>query len=161
VQALGSLGVGQSRVVEFAVIANIPGDQLMAKLGFSVLEGERRIGLLDDTRRVPVRNEYRISVTKGKETLRNATLSRLSYTVRNVSSDALFKSLQVSARVESTNSADFEIVGPNPQLLSPVNRGQETSFTVPVMVKSTNGGGVVILEVREDGRVVVVHRLRF
>jgi hypothetical protein len=127
----------------------------------SVASG-RRIGLLDETHEVPVMNDYKISlVNPDLPALAKAGVTRLNYIVRNVNTRLSPKGLQLIVRVLGDRAQDFSVVGPNPQYLIPLLTGQTTAFVVPMLAKLDGSHGTVELEVQEDGRAVVIHRVNF
>lgn len=42
-----------------------------------------------------------------------------------------------------------------------MQKGQSVVFTLPVLVKNSNAGGTLELEVQEDGEAAVIHRVNF
>lgn len=160
---LGTLAPGAEKIVEYRVIARSRQSEIPTALTVDARTGAgRRIGLLSENRAVPVVNDYRIYADENAlPGLRKAGLTRLSYSIRNIGARTLMKSLQLSIRVISADGSELKVVGPNPQFLSPLVQGQTTRFVIPVLAKAANGGGVVELEVKEDGRTVVINRNKF
>ncbi len=156
------LAAGESRVLEFPAIAHTPANSANFKSVLSLwTPGSRRVGLLDQAQEVPVANDYRITTKTAVGTLRAGGIVRVEYQITNVSSRLTSKSLQVSARVLGPNAANFSIVGPNPQFLSPLDAGKTKGFVIPVLSKNGNGGGTLELQVQEAGVPVVIHRIDF
>ncbi|NUM88461.1 MAG: hypothetical protein HUU37_04575 [Bdellovibrionales bacterium] len=160
---VGVLNAGEERVIEFKVIARGRGGaSVTAPVVFDAALGTgRRVGLLDREERIPLVNDYRIQTNGGARNLRTAGVSRVSYTITNVGSRMAMKGLQLKVSVTGENAANFAVVGPNPQYLQPLIQGQTLTFVVPVLAKSSGMGGVLELEVQEDGRPVVIHRAEF
>lgn len=161
--AVGILNPGEERVVEFGVIARRGGAVLEVPMVFQSLLGtERRVGLIDQELRIPLVNDYRIEVgIPGVRALRSAGVSRVEYTIRNVGSRLLMKGLQLKVKINGENGGNFAVIGPNPQYLSPLLQGQSLSFVVPILSRDSNSGGVLELEVQEDGRTVIISRTEF
>lgn len=160
--AVGALNPGEERVVEFPVIARQGGSSIQVPMVLqSLLGNNRRVGLIDEERRIPLVNDYRIDVGSGARTLRAAGVSRVEYTIRNVGSRLLLKGLQLKVKILGDNAGNFAVIGPNPQYLTPILQGQTISFVVPVLSRDANSGGVLELEVQEDGRTVIISRTEF
>lgn len=162
---VNGLRAGEARDVEFTVIARTPSNSIDLPIVVSAIDGSgRRVGVNDLSRRVAVENDYRITVSSKVDTLRSAGLTRAIYNLKNVSSRIDFKSIQLTVRLVDDQGqllSGFAIVGPNPQLLRPMVKGEQIRFVVPIMSAGRNDGGKLELEVREDGRLVVVHQLKF
>jgi len=159
--SLTSLKASGEGLAKFKILARTSGMTLNLPLVLSSLQGTRRVGLLDSTSEVPVVNDYRITLMQSPSSLKNKGVSRLTYTLKNISSRLVFKGLQLKVKVLGANSANFSVIGPQPQLLSPMEKGQAINFVVPVLSKNANSGGTVELEVREDGKLVVIHHAKF
>lgn len=159
---VGILNSGEERVIEFPVIAREGGSSIQVPMVVQALLGnERRVGLIDEERRVPLVNDYRIEVGAGARALRAAGVSRVEYVIRNVGSRLLMKGLQLKVKILGDNAGNFAVIGPNPQYLTPLLQGQSLSFVVPILSRDANSGGVLELEVQEDGRSVVINRTEF
>ncbi len=164
---VGSLAAGESRVVEYSAIGRGISQSESIQFGFAATEGGsitgRRIGALDMSRQFPIINDYLIDLANGAVTaLRTPGVIRIAYKVTNKSRRLMFNSLQLKVRFLNTEDpTNFVVIGPNPQLLMPIDQGESVSFTVPVMVKAANKGGVIEVEVQEAGRTVVIHREDF
>jgi len=149
-------------VVEFAAIARQGGGKRDFPILFEALARDgRRVGLYDQTDEIPVMNDYSLKATSTVAGLRKAGMQRVEYRVRNESSRLAPKSLQMHAKVIGKDGTAFNIVGPNPQYLSPLRQGQSTVFVVPVLVGADNAGGTLELTIGESGRTVVIHRAEF
>ena len=160
---VGVLAPGESKVVEFGVIARAGGAPRIPFVLEATAAG-RRIGLVDQTREIPVINDYTIELEGSAASLSKGGVARLYYKVKNVNSRVVLKSLQLKARIlakDSRESDAFVVIGPNPQYLNPLLQGQSTKFVIPILAKHENNGGIVELEVQESGRTVVVHRVEF
>ncbi len=160
---VGVIDAGASKDVEFKVITRGHGSSIRVPYVIEVTNGQgRRIGLVDRTRQVPLVNDYRIDLGGGTpEALRAAGVTRVRYTITNVSSREVMKGLELSVTVEGDNKSNFEIIGPNPQYFLPVRQGMSRSFNVPILVRSAGAKGTLQLEVKEDGNTVVIHRVEF
>lgn len=159
---LGVLQPGESRAIEFQVISRSPDSQMTLPLSLVVDDGQsRRIGLYDTQAQVPVENDYRIRIGGDLSGLRRGGMVRANYEIRNFGSDRLFKGLQLRARVLGPDAEAFMILGPNPQYLSPIERGNSIQFVLPVFAKGPNQGGELEVEVLEDGISTVIHRVQF
>jgi hypothetical protein len=164
---VGAIAAGETKTVEYSVTGRDLSDSSTVQMGFVATEGAsvsgRRVGVLDLSRQFPVVNDYRIDLANsGVAALRTAGLTRLNYTIKNVSRRLMYNSLQVKVTFRNTeDAANFVVVGPNPQYLLPMDQGETTSFTIPVLVKAANRGGVIEVEVQEAGRTVVIHREDF
>lgn len=161
--AVGVLNAGEERVIDYKVIARgRGGSSISAPVVFEAALGTgRRVGLMDREERIPLVNDYRIHTNGAASNLRTAGVTRVSYTITNVGSRMVMKGLQLKVSVTGDNSANFAVVGPNPQYLQPLLQGQNLTFVVPVLAKSSGMNGVLELEVQEDGRTVVIHRAEF
>jgi hypothetical protein len=159
---LGVLAPGESRVIEVPVIARTDADSVVMPMTFDVRDtSNRRTGFFSATRTFPLVNDYRVNVSPAGLNLRKPGLTRIEYAIRNVQSQGTYKSLQLSLRVLGPAADDFVMPGPNPQYLPPLVQGKTLSFVFPVMTQNANGGGTLELEIREAGRTVVIHRLKF
>ena len=157
-----SLASGSESLVEFTVIARTPLDFAQVPLAFSVNgQSGRRVGMLASNVSLPVANDYRVRIVSPHVGLRSTGINRLEYHLRNVGSRLLYKGLQLEVKVLGENAENFAVLGPKPQYLTPLDRGGEIYFTIPVLSRSANSGGVLELSVFEDGRLTVVHRLQF
>ncbi len=160
---VNSLAVGATTIVEFAVIGRT--SEINPRIPLVILatnESARRVGLLDFSGQIPTVNDYKISVSGSAQSLRSSGVTRIPYTIRNISSRLLFKGLQLQIRVlEAEDPEAFAILGRNPQYLTPLENGQSLSFVFPILAKRPNKGAVIELEVQEDGRTTVVHRFDF
>jgi len=158
----GVLAPGASGVFEFRVIAHTGGNTLQVPITFgAILGGGRRVGLLETNKAYPVRNDFRVLPTSDLSTLRNKGVTRVSYKITNIGSTDQFKGLQLKVSVLGPNRDKFQVVGPNPQFLPPMDRGIATTFVVPLLAKEKNTGGKVQIEIQEDGKTVVVHQAAF
>jgi hypothetical protein len=158
----GILQAGASGVFEFRVIAHTGGNSLQVPLTFGAILGNgRRVGLLQTNDSFPVRNDFRIKPTSALDGLRKKGVTRITYRITNVGSADQFKGLQLKISVLGANAAKFQVVGPNPQYLPPLDKGQSTDFVVPLLAKEANTGGKVQLEIQEDGKTVVIHQAAF
>lgn len=159
---IGILNPGEERIVSFKVIARVPLTSVQLPIALEGLaENGRRIGLLDQLEQVPVLNDYKIGLKTDITVLRKPGLIRADYTIRNVNSRFILKGLQLLARIKNETDSNFAILGPNPQYLNPIVKNQTLSFLIPVLSKTENKGGILELEVQEDGRVVVIHQAKF
>lgn len=157
------LNPGESRIISYTVIARTTAESVKIPLALTVTDSSgRRIGLLDEDRRAPVSNDYRIALTVATDSLRKAGVTRAYYKVRNTGSRLLYKWLQLKIRVVGTENPDnFVVIGPNPQFLKPLERGETAQFVVPVLVKEDNAGGILELEIMEDGDTAAIHQAEF
>lgn len=161
-EQIGALGPGESRVVEFPLVARVPADAVQLPLTLTATTGEgRRVGLLASGREVKVSNEYRVSLSGNVGNLRNAGVTRIEYAVRNLSSGATHRALQLTVRAVGPGADNFAVLGFNPHYLAPLERGQVVQFVVPITSKSASAGGVLEFELHEQGRPVVIHRAKF
>jgi hypothetical protein len=160
---MSALSPGGEQVLEFAAIARKSGSSIAIPVVFQALQGadRRRIGLLDETREIPLANDYRIEILTALENLRKPGVTRVEYRITNVGERAAPKGLQLKLAVNGDASANFSAVGPNPQYLSPLSAGKSSKFVMPVMSREVNLGGQLELQVQENGRTVVVHRKDF
>jgi hypothetical protein len=160
--SLASLAVGESKQVELTVIARKGGLNLSAPLSVSAtIASGLRVGLVETVESFPLINDYKIVLKGSAANLRNAGVTKVEYTIQNVSKRSDTKSLQLWTRFREKNADNFNVIGPNPQLLKPIRSGQTLSFVVPVNAKLASSGGVIELEVKEQGRVVVLSRIEF
>jgi hypothetical protein len=157
------LAAGEERTVEFTVVARASQEYVKLPLALDVklATGGRRIGLLDETRSVPVLNDYRIRADGTGIALRKAGVTRIPYTLSNINSRLILRGLQVNVRFKGANSELFKVIGPNPQYLAAIRSGKSRSFVIPVMATVDNDGAVLEIEVQEDGKTVVIHQLDF
>lgn len=160
---VASLPTGGSAVVEFKAIARTQESSPRIPLALMVTSmNARRVGALDFSGEVPVMNDYRITVSGNLDSLRSTGITRIPYVIRNISSRLLFKGLQLKMTVLDAEDEDtFAILGRNPQFLTPLDNGRSLSFVFPVLVKKPNSGAIIELEVQEDGRTTVIHRVNF
>jgi hypothetical protein len=164
---VGSLAAGESRIVEYSAIGRSITDSSSIPLGLVATENGsvtgRRIGLLDLSRQFPVVNDYFIDLANNSvAALRTPGVVRVNYTIKNRSSRIMFNSLQLKVRFLNTEDpTNFVVIGFNPQFLLPMDQGETVTFTVPVLVKAANKGGVIEAEVQEGGKTVVIHREDF
>ncbi|MGZ3698240.1 MAG: hypothetical protein ACXWP5_08900, partial [Bdellovibrionota bacterium] len=159
---VGVLQPGESRVIEFTAIDRGTGSVVEAPMVFQASTAEgRRVGLIDGEQRIPLVNDYRISLSTGAGALRSNGVTRVQYTITNVSSRLLLKGMQLKVSVLGDASKNFVVIGPNPQYLTPLIQGQSLSFEVPSLVTAGNSGGTLQLELQEDGRTVVINRTDF
>ncbi len=158
---LSSLNPGESAIVKFVVIGRQGGNPEIPLAFEALTTSGRRIGLLDKTFEVPVLNDYTITLKQVPQSLREVGITRVDYVIDNVSSRLIMRSLQLITRFTPNEGEPFVVVGPNPQYLRPLLKGQATSFVVPVFAKEKNNGGILELEVQENGQTVVIHRVQF
>ena len=128
---------------------------------FEAAGSGRRWGLLDLTKELPVVNDYSIRLSSDVAALKRQGVARLEYVIRNESSRLGFQGLQLHARILGSSTAEFQVIGPNPLLLSPLVPGQAVSFLVPVLALRDGLAGTLELEVKENGQTVVIHRKEF
>jgi hypothetical protein len=161
-QTISSLGPQQDIVVGFPVIARKGGASVSFPISLvATTERGRRVGILETAPTVAVANDYEVTLLTDVKLLKKAGVQRINYKVVNRSSRAVVKGLQLRTQVMGRNAANFKVMGPNPQYLNPLTRGETSTFAVPVMVKEAGQGGTLELEVQEAGRTVVVHRFEF
>lgn len=162
-QRMEALNPGESRIVEFTVTAHTTESVVSIPLALSVTgAGNRRVGLLDMTSQVPVINDYRVVLSSNAQSLTTAGLTRAYYRVTNTGSRLLLKGLTLKVRFKDTDKADnFVVIGPNPQFLMPLEKGETVQFVLPILVKESNNGGTLELTLEEDGHTVVIHDANF
>lgn len=163
-QQTTTLAPGETRVLTYTVTAHTAEATAAIPMAISVTGATaRRVGLVDRTFMVPVVNDYRVAVTGGPvANLQQAGVVRLTYQVKNVGAQILYRGLQLTARFKNTDAPDnFVVIGPNPQFLWPMLQGETVQFVIPVLVREANAGAVLELEMNEDGRTVVIHRADF
>lgn len=161
-KAIPSLAVGQSIDLEYNVIAHTGDDSVSLPLATIATNANGRIlGTMSMVNETPVVNDYRISLREIPSGLRNSGVTRVQYKIVNANKRLSPRSLQLAIRVISNNKDNFSVVGPIPQYLEPLLRGQSENFTLPVRSQSPNNGGTLELVVKEQGRVVVIHRANF
>jgi hypothetical protein len=161
---LPRLLVAASEVLEYRAIARTTSATLRVPFGIEVLTAKgRRIGLVDETRSVPILNDYRVQIVSDapEKALRTKGLARLTYRIRNVSSRAFAKGLQLKIRFKNNPDGSHLVIGPNPQYLAPLQKGQSADFIVPISVQKAPVSGIMELEVQEDGKTVVIHQIKF
>jgi hypothetical protein len=161
---LAALSVQGTQILQYFATVRSTGATQKIPFGMEVLTAKgRRIGLLDETKAVPILNDYRVQVvSSGAESaLRTKGLARLTYRIRNVSSRAFAKGLQMKIRFKTGVEGSHQVIGPNPQYLAPLQKGQQADFVVPVSVLKGGTSGLLELEVFEDGKIVVIHQLKF
>ncbi|MCB0369201.1 MAG: hypothetical protein KDD45_07025, partial [Bdellovibrionales bacterium] len=160
---VGTLMAGEEKIVSFPVVGRKDTNTVNMPLLFQAsISNGRTIGLFDETQNVPVMNDYRINLTNTDlKSLNQTGITRLNYVIRNVNRRPVPKGLQVITRVNGKDGANFMVVGPNPQYIIPLITGQTTTFVVPMMAKVDGFHGQIELEVQEDGRAVVIHRVNF
>ena len=81
-----------------------------------------------------------------------------------MSSRLVFGALELYGRVFDSNGREIpeaRWIGFNPQFLLPLERGEQAKFVIPVVLPQGLSGGMVELEVRENGVPVVIHQARF
>jgi len=159
--SLGALQPGQEKVVEVEAIGRSRKAVLELPIILEVRLGAgRRVGLQDARTTVDLINDYRIMAdTTAVAALKKKGLVRLNYSIKNVGSKNALKGLQL--KISFSNPQGFRVIGPNPQFVSPLRNGQSLKFTVPIMVRDNNAGGIVELEVQENGRTTVINRNQF
>jgi hypothetical protein len=157
----GQIAPGGDKIVSFPVIGRGQGNTVDLPLVIQALESSgRRIGLIDGVQSLPVTNDYRVQIRQDTLSgLRSNGLTRIEYVVQNVSSRILLKGLSLKVTFPGSANGQFVVIGPNPQYLQPVLQGQTASFLIPVL--SSGGNGVMQVEVKEDGRTVVIDRNNF
>ncbi|NDD92209.1 hypothetical protein EBZ37_09000, partial [bacterium] len=162
---LPALAPGESREASFKIVGRTDRDLLEIPLALALSDGSRkRVAARDFSGSVPVVNDYRVKLTQGLEGLKNNGVARLAYAVRNVSSRLIFGALELQARVidaQGREVSGVRWIGFNPQFLMPLERGQQVSFVIPVVLPQGLLSGMVELEVRENGVPVVIHQARF
>jgi hypothetical protein len=161
-QDVPSLRAGESTVLQYRVILRSEASNVRIPLAVSATHSSGRVlGVSVSTPEVPVINDYRIRLREQPSGLRRAGVTRVQYTISNTNKRLSPKSLQLETRVLNDSVANFTVVGPSPQYLAPVQQGNSVNFTIPLNAKTANEGGVLELVVKEKGRVVVVHRVKF
>ncbi|MCM2279908.1 MAG: hypothetical protein NDJ89_17675 [Oligoflexia bacterium] len=161
-QLTGGMEPGESREIEFTVIGRTAQDSIRIPLAVSVNGAGRRVGLLDATDEVPVVNDYRVTLTGAAGRLTEAGVARMTYRVRNLGSRLLYKGLQLRITVKNTaNTENFAVIGPATQYLMPLEKGEQATFLVPVLVKAANESCTLELELQEDGHTVAIHQVNF
>lgn len=160
-QFLGSLAALESRITEFRVIARRGGAHVRVPIELKALATDGRIlGLYDSIDSYPVQNDYQIEILNTLGALRNPGVVRVGYRIQNRSSSLINRSLQLSSSFKG-DASTFEIIGPNPQYLTPIPPGESRQFAVLILVKSANSGGTLVLEVQEDGQAKIIHEKNF
>lgn len=161
-QTVPALQPGESTIVSFPVIGVASENQVDLQIGIAVnLPNGRKVGALSTVDEVPVRNDYKITLNSGLSALRQAGITRVQYTISNQSSRLSYKGLQLKISVKGDDGSTFQVLGPNPQLLVPVEQGKSTSFVIPILSSQANSGGTILLTVQEDGRTVVISQEKF
>ena len=158
---VGVLAPNQARTVEFTVIGRTLDNSISAPIAVQAISSGRRIGLTDFSRSVPVLNDYRIDLKNSISSLRSGGMVRAQYSLKNVSSRFLFKGLQLKIRVLDAQGravSAVQVIGPNPQYLQPVAKGTSVEFVIPLVSQGLLNGGILELEVQEDGQTVVIHQ---
>jgi len=159
---VGPLTAGEERVVQFMAVALTSGSpRIPFMFEATNLSSGRRIGLMDQSYQVPVMNDYIIHTTNDSSALRSKGVHRVEYVIRNMNSRMTHQGLQLKVQFTGENADLFEVIGPNPQYLSPLNYKKRTSFVIPVLVKEDNSGATLELEVQENGSTVVKHQVNF
>jgi len=161
---LSPLSVNGTEILQYHAIVRSAGANPRIPFGMEVLTAKgRRIGLIDETRAVPILNDYRVQVvsSNAESALRTKGLARLTYRIRNVSSRAFAKGLQMKIRFKNNPDGSHLVIGPNPQYLAPLQKDQSADFVVPISVVKGGASGIMELEVFEDGKLVVIHQLKF
>ena len=160
--SVGVVPAGESRVVEFVVVARQASDQIRLPIAVETLLGTgRRVGLIDQTLALPVLNDYQIHLDTDMSLLSQPGVTRIEYKIKNKNSRVLNRGLQLSIRIRGADEKEFQVLGPNPQYIKPLQNGETTQFVFPVLVKSANKQGMLELEVKENGRLVVIHQRSF
>lgn len=163
------LNEGEARIVEFSVIGRSAASEIRLPLALAVTQASdgRRLGLLDLSQEAPVApivNDYRLEVLSDLKSLREPGVTRVSYRISNRGSRLLFGTLALSVRVlDSAGRPDdsFAVIGPNPQLIQSLEKGESLTFVVPLLARTRGAGDLLELELREDGQPVVIHRSEF
>jgi hypothetical protein len=158
---VGNLAPGESRTVSFQVTARTTEEKVQLPVSMTITGGNRKLGALAGTPQLAIRNPYRVIGRITGAGLRAPGLGRLEYSFRNASSPDGYHSLQLRVRVTGDDSGAVEVLGPNPQYLTPLGQSKSSSFVVPVVVRKANAGGIIELELLEDGVPVVVHRMNY
>ena len=160
---MGALAPGEEKTIEFPVIGIASGESVTLPLAAVANLGDqgRRVGALEINPIASITNDYKLMVQSAPASLRMAGLTRVMYTVQNISSGLLLKSMQLKISFSGENKDEFVVIGPNPQFLNPLLQNESLSFEVPVMVQTSNGGGVMRLELSEDGRSVLINQTNF
>jgi hypothetical protein len=158
---VGGLGPGESRTLNFTVTARTPQANLALPLAVNISGDNRKLGSFVASPRFNVTNPYRIVGRLTGGGLRAAGTGRVEYTFRNDSATETYHGLQLRARVISDDPGSVEILGPNTQYLTPLGKSRSASFVLPMVVRKANTGGIIELELLEDGVPVVIHRMNF
>jgi len=159
--SLGEVAAGDSKVATYTVIARASGGSAKIPLVVSAMQSGRRVGLMEESPEIPLINDYKIKLLNSAGGLTKKGVTRVNYNIQNVGSRVNAKSLQLSVKILGPNANAFQVVGPNPQFLSPIPKGENKSFVVPILAKVDNSGGTIELEVQEEGKTVVIHRSQF
>ena len=159
--SLGALAPGESRNVEFLLIARGFSDKAILPLDIRIEAGARRLGRRIEERSYSVLNAYSINISNGLQGLRQAGSARLGYQITNNGSLEKGRALQVTARFVGENAGIFSLPGVNPQYLAPVAQGRTVAFVAPVNIAMPNEGGTLEIEVQEEGRPVIIRRIKF
>ncbi len=158
---LGALAPGESRTLEFPLIARNFSDQALLPLDVRIEAGARRLGRHIEERPFSVLNAYRVNISNDVKALRQAGGARLEYQITNNGSLEKGRALQVTVRFVGANAGIFSLPGVNPQYLAPVAQGRTVTFVAPVNVAEANGGGTLEIEIQEEGRPVIIRRIKF
>lgn len=159
--SVGGLGPGESRNLNFTVTARTPDSKLALPVAVNISGVNRKLGSFVASPRFTVTNPYRIVGRLTGGGLRKAGTGRVEYTFRNDSATESYHGLQLRARVISDEPGAVEVLGPNTQYLTPLGKSRSASFVLPMVVRRANTGGVIELELLEDGVPVVIHRMNF
>lgn len=159
--SVAGLGPGESRNLNFTVTARTPDSKLALPVAVNISGDSRKLGSFVATPRFNVTNPYRIVGRLTGGGLRAAGTGRVEYTFRNDSATESYHGLQLRARVISDEPGAVEVLGPNTQYLTPLGKSRSASFVLPMVVRQANTGGVIELELLEDGVPVVIHRMNF
>lgn len=159
--SVGGLGPGESRTLNFTVTARTPDVRLVLPVAVNISVDNRKLGSFVANPRFTVTNPYRIVGRLTGGGLRTAGTGRVEYTFRNDSAIESYHGLQLRARVITDESGTVEVLGPNTQYLTPLGKSRSASFVLPMVVRKANTGGMIELELLEDGVPVVIHRMNF
>ncbi|MEK6579799.1 MAG: hypothetical protein AABZ55_11280 [Bdellovibrionota bacterium] len=158
---VSSLSAGEERIVPFIVIARAAGNSMRFPIAIEALSGKRRVGAFYFNESVPVLNDYKVTIKGELDGLRSSGTVRALYEIEDQSPRSQLRGLQLIVRIKGDAMNSVQVMGPHPQYLKPLVKGEKTSFVIPFAVTANNSGGTLELEVQEDGRTVVIHRIEF
>ena len=162
-ESAGALVPGESKVIEFGVIAT---DTLLSHhypLTFTAKTGAgRKVGLFDRNDEIEVRNDYKVSINGyTPRGLEKAGVTSVPFTLEN-DSTVDGSNIQVSIRFPDDTTGNFTVVGNNPLVIPSLKKGKTVNFEVPIRAAADSSAlGMFEIQVKVNGVAVITRSLPY